>query len=314
LIVTEAPAGAVALGGPDGGAELTSGGRSRLRERAAAFFELTKPGITRLVLVTTAAGFYLASASVDLVVLLNALIGTALAASGSGALNQYLERDADARMQRTAKRPLPSGRLTSAEALIFSAMLSAAGVAWLFLFVNALAATLVAASLLSYLFVYTPLKRRTWLSTVIGAVPGALPILAGWSAAGAALDARAWALFGILFLWQMPHFFALAWIYRDDYVRGGFRMLTASDATGARTARHILAYTAALLVVSALPTALGLTGHVYLAGATLLGGAFLALGAALAMQRSDQRAWRLFFGSVAYLPALLVLMVVDKVV
>jgi protoheme IX farnesyltransferase len=288
--------------------------RTDWRARGSALVELTKPGITRLVLVTAAAGFFLASAGgVDLILLLHMLLGTALAASGSGALNQYAERDADRLMQRTAKRPLPSGRLRPVQALGFAAALSVAGVAYLFIFVSALAATLVAASVLSYLFVYTPLKRRTWLATVVGAVPGALPILAGWAAAGGPLDARAWTLFGILFLWQMPHFFALAWIYREDYIRGGFRMLTASDATGARTSRQILWYTAALLAVSVLPTALGLTGRLYLVGAALLGAAFLGLGVALAAKRSDQRAWRVFFGSVAYLPALLLLMVIDKV-
>lgn len=289
--------------------------QNRLRSRLSALVELTKPGITRLVVITAAAGFYLASTGrMDFLLLLHTLFGTALAASGSGALNQYLEREADARMRRTARRPLPSGRLTPAGALLFAAVLSAAGVAHLFLFVGLLAAILVAASLVSYLFVYTPLKQRTWLATLVGAVPGALPILAGWAAAGGPLDARAWALFGILFFWQMPHFYALAWIYRDDYVRGGFRMLTAFDANGRRTSRQIIGHTSLLLAVSLLPTLLGLTGRLYLVGAAVLGAAFLALGTALAIQRTDQRAWRLFFGSVAYLPALLVLMVFDKVV
>jgi protoheme IX farnesyltransferase len=314
VIVTEAPAaGAAVLDGRDG-AELLDGARVEWRARAGALFELTKPGITRLVLITAAAGFYLGSpAAIDLVLLVHALVGIALAASGSGALNQYFERDADARMRRTARRPLPSGRVSAAQALVFAGGLAAAGVAYLLVFVNLLTAVVVGASALSYIFVYTPLKRRTWLATVIGAVPGALPILAGWVAAGAVPDARAWTLFGILFLWQMPHFFALAWIYRDDYVRGGFRMLTAFDVNGRRTARQIVLYTTALLLVSVLPTTLGLTGGLYLAGATILGAAFLGLGAALALRRSEQRAWRLFFGSVAYLPALLVLMVIDKV-
>jgi protoheme IX farnesyltransferase len=288
--------------------------RTDLRSRLGALLELTKPGITRLVVITAAAGFYLASAGgVDVVLLLHTLFGTALAASGSGALNQYMERGPDARMRRTARRPLPTGRLTPAQALLFATGLAVAGVAYLYVFVGARATGLVAASLLSYLFVYTPLKQRTWLATPVGAVPGALPILAGWAAAGGPLDGRAWALFGILFFWQMPHFFALAWIYREDYVRGGFRMLTAEDATGSRTSRQIISHTALLLVVSLLPSLFGLTGRLYLAGATVLGGAFLALGMALALQRTDQRAWRLFFGSVAYLPALLLLMVFDKV-
>ncbi len=312
MIVTEAPAGAVVLDGPDGGAELPLVGRSGLRVRATALLELTKPGITRMVLVTAAASFYLASASVDLLAMLHTLIGIALAASGSGALNQLLERDADAAMERTANRPLPTGRVTATEATVFGASLAVAGISWLLVFVNPLSAVLVAISLISYLFLYTPLKRRTWLATLVGAVPGALPILAGWTGAGGALDAHAWTLFGILFLWQMPHFFALAWIYRDDYARGGFRMLTASDRTGARTAWHIVTYSVALLAASLLPAWLGLAGDIYLIGAAALGAAFLGLGLALVAERSERRAWRLFFGSVTYLPALLVLMVIDK--
>ena len=311
VIITDATASAGVLDVP---AERRPRRRAHVSSRAAALLELTKPGITRLVVVTAAAGFYLASSGgVDLLVLLHALAGTALAASGSGALNQYFEREQDARMTRTLRRPLPSGRVKPAEALLFASALGVAGVAYLLMFVNATTAALVAASMLSYVFVYTPLKRRTWLATVVGAVPGALPILAGWTAAGAPLDSRAWALFAILFLWQMPHFFALALIYREDYVRGGFRMLTAHDATGARTARQILGYTGALLIASLAPTLLGLAGTVYLAGAILLGLTFFALGARLAACRTDERAWRVFFGSVAYLPALLVLMVIDKV-
>jgi protoheme IX farnesyltransferase len=286
----------------------------RERSRLGAFIEITKPGITRLVLVTTAAGFYLAGrGSFDLVLFLNTLIGVALAASGAGALNQYVERDADARMRRTAKRPLPSGRLTEGEALGFAVGLSVAGLAWLLLLVDPLTTALVGASLLSYIALYTPLKKRTWLNTVVGAVPGALPILAGWTAGGGGLDARGIALFAILFVWQMPHFFALAWIYREDYVRGGFRMLTAADPAGARTARQIVMYTALLLPVSLLPTVFGVAGRFYLIGAVALGAMFFALGAALVARRTERRAWRLFMGSVVYLPVLLILRVLDKV-
>lgn len=314
-MLTEAPTGAVIVAAPpERGGARAEPQRVGVRARARAFFELTKPGITRMVVITAAAGFYLASAGqIDIVLLLHTLLGTAFAASGSSALNQYFERDADARMARTLGRPLPSGRLTPAGAMRFATGLAALGIAWLLVFVNLVAGLLVAASVLSYVFVYTPLKRRTWLATVIGAVPGALPILVGWSAASAPLDARAWTLFGILFLWQMPHFFALAWIYREDYRRGGFRMLTARDQTGTRTAAHIVVWVGALLAVSLLPSLLGLTGAMYLAGAAALGTAFLALGIALAAERSERRAWRLFFGSIAYLPALLLLMVIDKV-
>lgn len=286
----------------------------RERSRLGAFVEITKPGITRLVLVTTAAGFYLASrGSFDLIAFLNTLIGVALAASGAGALNQYVERDADALMRRTSQRPLPSGRLAEGEALWFALGLSGVGLAWLLLLVDPLTTALVAGSLISYIAVYTPLKKRTWLSTVVGAVPGALPILAGWTAGGGGLNARGLALFAILFVWQMPHFFALAWIYREDYMRGGFRMLTAGDPAGARTARQIVMYTAVLVPVSLLPTLFGVAGRFYLIGAMALGAMFFTLGVALVAQRTNRRAWRLFFGSVFYLPVLLILMVLDKV-
>ena len=236
--------------------------------RLRAYVELTKPGITRLVLVTTAAGFYLGTrGAIDFQLLINTLIGTGLAASGCNALNQYVERDEDARMNRTSGRPLPSGRLTPLEALTCACALSVVGTLYLLLLVNLATALVVLLSLTSYIFVYTPLKQRTPLSTIIGAVPGALPIVAGWTATGARIDAVALALFGILFLWQMPHFFALAWIYREDYRRGGFRMLSVLDPLGRRTGRQILAYSVLLIPVTLLPTRLGLTGDWYLAGA-----------------------------------------------
>jgi heme o synthase len=295
-------------------------GESRLRtrrlgtrERFSAYLELTKPGITRLVLVTTAAGFYLASTGAfPWLALLHVLIGTALAASGTNALNQWAERDADARMRRTAARPLPSGRLGSGEALLFSAGIAVAGLVYLLLFVNVLTTVVVGLSLTSYVFVYTPLKRRTWTSTVIGAVPGALPILAGWTGAGAPIDLRALTLFLILFAWQMPHFFALAWIYREDYRRGGFQMLTVIDPTGRRAARQAVLYAAAVLAFSLLPTLLGLTSSIYLVGAATLGLGFLGLSIVQLQARNDRGAWRLFLGSVVYLPLLLACMVVDK--
>jgi protoheme IX farnesyltransferase len=283
--------------------------------RLRAYVELTKPGITRLVLVTTAAGFYLATrGAIDFQLLLNTLIGTGLAASGCNALNQYVERAEDARMNRTSGRPLPSGRLTPGEALTCACGLSVVGTLYLLLLVNLTTALVVLLSLTSYIFVYTPLKQRTPLSTIIGAVPGALPIVAGWTATGARIDAVALALFGILFLWQMPHFFALAWIYREDYRRGGFKMLSVLDPLGRRTGRQILAYSVLLIPVTMLPTRLGLTGHWYLAGALVLGVAFLALSLGMVVGRNERRAWRLFMGSVLYLPALLILMVFDKMI
>lgn len=283
-------------------------------ERASAYYQLTKPGITRLVLVTTAAGFYLATrGALDLLLLLNTLVGTALVASGTNALNQWAERLQDAQMKRTAMRPLPSGRLASRDALFFAWGISIIGMIYLSVLVNIATAVVVAVSLSSYVFVYTPLKRKTWFSTVIGAVPGALPILAGWTATGQPVTPGAWALFGILFLWQMPHFYALAWIYREDYGRAGFQMLTVVDGTGARAARHSLAFTAALIPISMLPTFFGIAGRIYLVGALLLGTGFLVLTTGMLRQPNDRLAWRIFTGSIVYLPLLLLLMVVDKI-
>ena len=285
------------------------------RSRAAAFLELTKPGITRLVVVTAAAGFYLAqSAAFDVVRCIHALIGIGLAASGANALNMFVERDADRRMHRTARRPLPSGRLTTQEAVAFAGLLSALGVLQLLLFVNTITALVVALSLASYVLVYTPLKRVTWAATLVGAVPGALPILAGWTAGGGPLDASGVTLFGIVFFWQMPHFFALAWMYRDDYVRGGFRMLSADDPAGSRTARQIVLWSVALLAVSLLPATLGLAGPAYLVAALLLGLLFLGAGATMMADRSVHRARRVFLASVLYLPLLLGTLVIDKAI
>jgi heme o synthase len=287
----------------------------RLSTRIGGYIELTKPGIVRMVLITAGAGYFLAGGlGMNLLVLLHTLFGMGLVASGSCGLNEYVERDADARMKRTAGRPIPSGRIEARDALRFSAAISAFGLVHLLAFVNALTAAIVALTLISYVFVYTPLKRFTWTATLVGAVPGALPILAGWTAAGGGLTAPGLALFGILFLWQMPHFYALAWIYREDYARGGFRMITTLDVTGTRTARQIVLFGVALLAVSALPTWLGLTGSFYLAAALLLGTAFLGLGIGMAIHRDDRRAMRLFLGSVAYLPLLLATMVVDRLI
>jgi len=278
-----------------------------------ALLELTKPGITRMVLVTTAAGFYLASpGSVDWPLLAMTLVATALVASASGALNQWAEREADGRMVRTRRRPLPSGRLARTQALVFATLLGLAGLLVMALWVGPVPALLVGASLLTYVLVYTPLKRLTWWATIVGAFPGALPILAGWTAAGGGIDAAGLVLFGILFLWQMPHFYALAWIYRDDYLRGGFRLLSADDPTGIRTARQAVLFAVLLLPVSLLPGVVGGSGVAYVAGALALGFVYVGLGVGLLMHRSSRRAWRLFFASVVYLPALLLLMVLDK--
>jgi len=284
------------------------------RGAVADLWQLTKPGITRLVLVTTAVGFYLASTgSFDWLLLIHALVGTGLLAGGTNALNQYAERKVDGAMKRTQNRPLPAGRIDPGLALLFSAGISVVGAVYLALWVNLLTAVLGVASLLIYIFAYTPLKRRTWWCTVVGAVPGAIPPMMGWTAVRGSVDVLAWILFGIVFLWQMPHFYAIGYMYRQDYARAGFPMLPVVDEDGTRTARQIVVYTVALLAVSVLTTVLGLTGAVYFVGAMTLGLAFLGLGVALAVSRTGRQARRLFLGSVVYLPVLLVLMVVDKV-
>ncbi len=284
------------------------------RGSVAAYVELTKPGITRLVSLTAAAGFYMAArGGIDMAGLINTVVGTALVASGASALNQYMERDADARMRRTASRPIPSGRITPRRALVFASALSAFGIAYLLVLVNAPAAIVDAVTLLVYVFVYTPLKRVTSLSTLLGAVPGALPILAGWVAAGGTLgDAGGWTIFAILFLWQIPHFLALAWMFRDDYRRGGFVMLSLDDPDGGRTAMQTVNYAFALALVSLAPSLGGLTGRIYFCGALALGAGLVAFSAFVLRRRGDRDARRLFFASVIYLPLLLVLMVVNK--
>lgn len=287
--------------------------RLGVREKLGAFIELTKPGIVRMVMITAGAGFFMASNGfLRFVPLLWSLLGIALAAAGACGLNEYIERDRDARMRRTAGRPIPAGRLRDGEALVFSVALSVAGVLLLALRANLLTAALVAATVLSYLFAYTPFKRVHWTATLVGAVPGALPILAGWTAAGGRLDSRGLALFGILFFWQMPHFFALAWMYREDYRRGGFHMLTEFDPTGHRTARQIVVWALALVAVSTLPTVTGMAGLPYAIAALVLGLGFLAPAIVQLRRPSDAGALRVFLASVTYLPVLLLVMVLEK--
>jgi protoheme IX farnesyltransferase len=305
------------LAGVDAVAAIDAAPSLTLSQRAAAYLELTKPGIVRMVLITAGAGFFLASATghpLDLVLLAATLLGIGLAASGACGLNEYVEWEADARMRRTAGRPIPTSRLSPRAALRFSSLLVLIGLLELQLFVGSVTAALVALTVVTYVFIYTPLKRRSWLATLVGAVPGALPILAGWSAGGGGMTAPGFALFAILFLWQMPHFYAPAWIYREDYRRGGFRMLTLTDPTGVRTARQVVLFTILLLFASVLPTRLGLSGSLYLASALTLGALFLALGVAMAFRRDDRSAMRLFLGSVAYLPLLLLTMVIDRLI
>ncbi|MDZ7343372.1 MAG: heme o synthase [candidate division KSB1 bacterium] len=282
--------------------------------RFVDFLELTKPRVTFLILLTMAFGFYLGvPGTLDWILLLNALVGTALVAGGTSALNQYLEREIDAKMLRTKNRPLPAGRLQPRQALIFSLIISVGGLLLLALAVNLLTAFLAALTLGSYAFLYTPLKQKSSLSTVVGAVPGALPPLGGWAAARGELGLEAWVLFAILFLWQLPHFLAIAWIYRDDYRRGGLPMLTVVDPAGDSTSRQIITNCLALMPVSLLPTLLGIAGAFYFVGAFMLSLVFLSCGVAVMRKRTNLSVRRLLNASLAYLPFLLGLMALDKV-
>ncbi len=292
---------------------VSPAGRARSRTLLRDLAALTKPGITRLVVFTTAAGFLMAAGpGADLVLLVHTVLGAAFAAAGANALNMWWERDTDRFMNRTSSRPLPDGRLSPAHALLFALGISGYGLLHLALFVNALTVLLVAGSLLSYVLVYTPLKRRTHHATLIGCAPGALPILAGWAATGAPIGATGLSLFGIVFFWQMPHFYALAWVYRADYGRGGMRMLSAVDPGGARLGLESTVYSVALLVVSLVPVAAGMVQWLYGAGAVVLGVAMIWLSARLWRVRDDDRAWQLFYASITYLPVLLVLMLLDR--
>jgi protoheme IX farnesyltransferase len=287
--------------------------RARAHTRAGDFLELTKPRITTLVVLTTWAGFHFGrTGPVDAMLLAHTLIGTALVCSGTSALNQVWERERDARMHRTRNRPLPAERLMPLEAMLFAIALSLVGILQLAIFVNPLSAIVAATTLVLYLFVYTPLKPRTWACTLVGAIPGALPPVIGWTAARGSLDAGAWALFAILFVWQLPHFYAIAWMYREDYERGGFPMIGVLDPTGRRTSLEIVSWSAALLPASLLPAFLGLAGPLYMGGALVLGIGFMALAVAMALRCTKPLARRVFLGSIVYLPVLLALLVLDK--
>jgi len=280
---------------------------------AAVLGELFKIRLTMLVLLTTFAGFYAGGRGpMAYGLLLDTLLGAALLAAGASALNQLLERDCDAKMSRTRDRPLPSGRMTPEAALLIGGVCAGAGLAVLALAVNALTAWLGALTLASYVLVYTPLKRLTTWNTAVGAIPGALPPLMGWTAARGEVSGGGWALFAILFLWQLPHFLAIAWIYREDYARAGFVMLPVIDPTGARTGKQALSHTLGLLPVSLCPFLFGLAGPVYLAGALGLGAGFVWCARQFSRQISVAGARRLFYASILYLPLLLALMVFDK--
>jgi heme o synthase len=279
----------------------------------AVYADLIKARLTTLVLLTTLVGFYIGfEGAMNYLLMFHALFGTALVASGAAALNQLLEREYDARMRRTASRPLPSGRLQPVTVMLFGGIFSLAGTLWLAFFVNPLTSVLGAVSLVSYLFIYTPLKRITWWNTAVGAIPGALPPLMGWAAARGELAGGGWALFAILALWQIPHFFAIAWIYQDEYAKAGFQMLPAVDPDGSRTAHQSVNHTLLLLPVSFSPFLLQLAGPVYLTGAVVLGTAYLWCALRFARRLDIPSAKKLFFASILYLPLLLIMLVVDK--
>jgi len=289
---------------------LTSAGA---RERFADYVELTKPRVTSLVLVTTLVGFYLGSqGSIDRLLLLNTLLGTALVAAGTSALNQYIEREEDGLMLRTRRRPLPAGRIEPAHALVFASLISVAGLLHLLLTVNLLTAALASLTLLSYVFVYTPLKRVSSLCTLVGAIPGALPPLGGWTAAQGSIAAGGVALFAILFVWQLPHSLSIAILYRDDYARGGFRLLPVVDPGGGTTGRQILAHCLVLLPLSLVPTLLAVSGIVYFYGALLLGILLTACAVPILLDATARAARRMLLASVVYLPVLLALMALDR--
>ena len=282
--------------------------------RVVDFCELTKPRIVLMVLITAFVGYYAGSASVpDYVQLVQMLLGTALAAGGTLTLNQYLERETDAMMDRTCRRPLPDGRLQPNDALWFGISLTCAGLVYLALAVNFLSAFVAAAITASYLWAYTPMKRFSSLCVPVGAVPGALPPVIGWVAARGELSVDAWVLFAIMFLWQIPHTLAIACLYREDFARAGIQFLPVIEPDGESTNRQIIVHCSALLVVGLLPTLIGLAGPVYFIMAFLLGLGFFASGVSLVMVPTRAGARRLLFASLIYLPALLLVMALDRV-
>jgi protoheme IX farnesyltransferase len=281
---------------------------------AAVFADLVKARLTLLVLLTTFVGFYLGeTGGVNYLLMFHALFGTALVASGAAALNQLLEREYDARMRRTANRPLPSGRLQPATVAIFGGVCSVAGLIYLATLVNLLTSVVGAVTAISYLFIYTPLKRVSWVNTLVGAIPGALPPLMGWTAARNELSGEGWTLFAILAFWQIPHFMAIAWLYREEYAKAGFIMLPNVDADGSRTAQYAVGNTLALFIVSLCPFLLKMNGPVYLALATILSAGYFCCAVRFARQLTPLRARQLFLVSIIYLPLLLAAMVWDKV-
>jgi len=284
------------------------------KTRFAVLSDLFKARLTSLVLLTTLVGFYVGfRGNLDWALLFHTMLGTALLASGAAALNQLLERDLDAKMRRTEDRPLPSGRMQPTTVLLVGALSSGLGLIYLAVAVNLLTSLLGAITLASYLFLYTPLKRVTTLNTIVGAIPGALPPLMGWAAARNDITRGGWSLFAILFFWQLPHFLAIAWIYRDDYARAGFVMLPVVDPQGKRTGPQAVSHALGLLPISLAPFAFQLAGPVYLAGALILSLAYVWFAIQFSRGMTVSRARQLFFVSILYLPLLLGLLVFDKI-
>lgn len=275
--------------------------------------DLVKPGIVLWILITVAAGYYLAGGDITDAVLAHTLIAAALVAGGGSTLNQVLEKDVDALMRRTQSRPLPAGRISVAQGMTFGLVQSAVGLIWFTMYTPRLTAICAALTIGLYVVVYTPLKKVTSLSTLVGAIPGALPIAGGWAASGRGWEPMTTALFAMLFLWQLPHFLALAWIYREDYAKAGLKMLSVTDG-GDATFRQAFLYGATLLPASLMPAVLGFVGSLYVVGATALCLWLLWVTVAAFRDRSDKRVWRLFTVSVLYLPAVLGLMVIDTLI
>jgi len=284
------------------------------RSLGRALYELTKPGIAGFVAITAAVSYYVAAGGrPDLIPVLHVLGGTGVATGGALALNQWAERDLDARMIRTRDRPIPSGRLRPGSALGFAALLMTLGVGWLGATVGFLPAFLTGLSAALYIGAYTPLKRISYLATLVGAVPGAFPALIGWSAAAGAIEPGALVLFAIYFLWQLPHVLGLAWLLRDDYLEVGFFLAPPTDPDGRRLGRHLVYHSISLLLVSVMPTVLGITGWIYAAGAFALGAAMILAAIPTAMEMTTKGARRVFLGSLLYQPLLLILLLIDTV-
>ncbi|MBV9618743.1 MAG: protoheme IX farnesyltransferase [Verrucomicrobia bacterium] len=294
-------------------ATIESDARGALSGLVRDLFELVKARLTLLVLLTTAVGFYLgAEGPVNWTALLHAVLGTAAAAAGAAALNQWWEYRLDALMQRTRSRPVPSGRMRPTEAIVIGSVLSIFGVIYLALVCNPLSGALAAITIIVYIFGYTPLKLVSNFNTALGAVPGALPPMIGWAAARGTLNAGAWMLFAILFFWQLPHFFAIAWMYRDDYARAGFQMISSDDASGARSASQSVFFCMILFVVAGLPAFIRMATVFYLLTEMILGGVFIAVAMRFLKTRTQADARRLFIMSIIYLPLLLGALVLSK--